>query len=211
MRRRPRSLGVVAVAAVAGLALASCGIPTQPSASPIAAGQIQPTLPVTQPTASPCTKSGCTKVTVFFVTSAGRLRAYQRVVPTPPKIGTVIGALLVGPTTKERATGTQTALGSGIRLTSVQQTPNRKTVTLNFNGRFGTLSGARERLGVAQVVYTVTAVKPDVGVIFEIDNAQTEVPLETGFLWTGPVHEAQYATLLTPTTTTTTTSPTTTP
>lgn len=205
MRRLRRALGPLAAVAAAGLALAACGIPTQPSASPVSARQVKPRNPVSQPTSSPCTKSGCTRVDVFFLVPDGRLRSVTRVVPSPPKATTVIGALLAGPTTSERADGFTTALGNRIRLLSSDQTAKKKTVTLNFNANFGTLSGYRWILGVAQVVSTVTSVMPGAGVIFEIAGAQTEVPLETGRLWTGAVHEVQYASLLTPTTPATTT------
>jgi spore germination protein GerM len=202
--RAPRSLAALAAVALGGFAFAACGIPTQPSASPISAGQIQPTLPNNRQPTSPCVKSGCTTVDVYFVAPGGHLRPVSRVVPPHAKIGTVVGALLGGPTASERATGIGSALGSGIRLLSTEETAKKKTVTLNFNADFGTLSGTKWVLGVAQVVYTVSSVMPGVAVIFEIAGAQTEVPLETGALWTGAVRVSQYGSLLTPRATTTT-------
>ncbi|MDA8309764.1 MAG: GerMN domain-containing protein [Actinomycetota bacterium] len=204
MRTLRRAVVPLAALGAAGLLLAACGIPTQPSATPVSAHQIHPRRTVSEPTSSPCTKSGCTRAAVFFLAPDGRLQPVVRVVPSPPKTATVVGALLAGPTTSERAHGFSSALGSRIRLLSSDQTAKKRTVTLNFNADFGTLEGERWILGVAQVVSTVTSIMPGVGVIFEIAGAQTEVPLETGALWTGPVHEAQYASLLTTTTPTTT-------
>lgn len=205
MTRCLRVLGVLVALAGGGLALASCGIPTQDAAIPVSAGDIQPTLPVAPQTVSPCTR-GCQNVDVFFVVN-GHLRPISRVVPAPPEVRTVIGALLGGPSATERATGIETALASTIRLRSIQETGPKKTVTLNFSGGFGTLSGTKWVLGVAQVVYTVSHIMPGAGVIFEIDGAQSEVPLETGRLWTGAVHESQYTTLLTTTVPTPATTP----
>gem|GEM_PF-4560162 len=198
MSGRRRTLAASA-ALSAALGLAGCGIPTQPSASPISAAQVAPSLPASHPTVGPCTKSGCTPVDVYFLASGGRLRPIVRFVPSPPKIRTVVGALLGGPTPTEVATThLGTALGSRIVLHAVAETSKKDTITLTFNGAFGTLSGTKWVLGVAQLVYTVVSVRPGAGVIFEIDGAQTEVPLQTGALWTGPVHESQYAALLTP-------------
>jgi spore germination protein GerM len=199
VRALHRALGSLCALGVAGLVLSACGIPTQPSATPLSARQIHPRAQVSEPTASPCTKSGCTRVEVFFLAPDGRLQPVDRVVPSPPKTGTVVGALLAGPTTSERSHGLSSALGSRIRLLSSDQTAKKKTVTLNFNANFGTLEGERWILGVAQVVFTVSSIMPGDGVIFEIAGAQTEVPLETGALWTGPVHESQYTALLTTT------------
>jgi len=206
--RRPwRSLGALGALALAGLALGACGIPTQQSASPISARQLQTRLPSTRPTVNPCTKSACTPVDVFFVGPDGRITPVGRVAPPHPKISTVIDALLGGPTPPERAKGIVTALATGIHLLSSQETSQKKIISLDFSGDFGILSGTQEVLGVAQVVYTVASIRPGFGVIFEIEGVHIEVPVETGALSTGAVHESQYATLLTATAPTTTTTP----
>lgn len=205
MRAPTRTLGVLVALAAAGLALSACGIPTQPTASPISAAQLRSTLPANSQASSPCSPA-CGNVTVFFVAPGGHVRPESRVVPLPPKVRTVVNALLAGPTESERVkTGISTALASGIRLRSAEETAKKKTVALTFNADFGTLSGTKWVLGVAQVVYTVSSITPGVGVIFEIAGAQTEVPLETGALSTKPVHESEYASLLTAHATTTTT------
>ncbi len=207
MTVRWRSLGALGALAVAGLALGACGIPTQRSAGPISARQLKTRLPSTRPTVSPCTKSACTPVDVFFVGPDGRLTPVGRVAPPHPKISTVIDALLGGPTPPERAKGIGTALGTGITLLSVQQASQSSTVVLDFSADFGILSGLQEVLGVAQVVYTVASIRPGFGVIFEIEGVHIEVPVQTGALSTGAVHESQYATLLTSAASTTTTTP----
>ncbi len=199
------SSGVAAAAIVAGgLALGACGIPTQPSASPISVG-IPQTRPVTRPTVSPCTKSGCVSVDVYFVSHTGLLAPVNRYVARDAKLATVIRSLLFGPTTAEQADGIRTALGANIRLLSTSVT-STGTVTVDFNTQFLTLSGTQEVLGVAQVVYTVNSVMPGAGVTFQIGSLPIEVPVASGVLATTfVVHETQYATLrtLTPTTTTT--------
>lgn len=197
MSRPSRTISALAAVAICGVTLGACGIPTQPSASPLSTRETQ-ALPATPQTISPCTK-GCTNVDVFFVGRESRLTPAKRVVPHDAKIRTVIDALLGGPTQVERQGGISTALTAGTRLVSVVQTTKKKTMTLNFSADFGTLSGTREVLGVAQVVYTVSAFRPGVGVIFEIAKSQLEVPVETGAFVTGAVHESQYAALLTTT------------
>jgi Sporulation and spore germination len=199
--------GAAGVLAAAGCTLAACGIPTQLSASPISASQIRTPLPVTPTTVSPCAKSACTKVDVFFVAPTGRLAPVTRVAPPHPRITTVISALLAGPTASERATGFSTALGAGIKLLSDHQTTRRKLITLNFGIGFETLSGTQEVLGVGQVVYTVDAVNPSYGVIFETDGVAISVPEGTGRFVTGAVRVSEYAGIRTPTLPTTTTAP----
>ncbi len=193
MRTAWRSVGALAAAAIGGVMLTACGIPTQPTASPIST---KAPLTVTPRTVNLCT-TGCTPVDVFFVARTGHLTALKRVVPPHTGVRDVVEALLGGPTQSERQAGITTALTAGTRLVSVSQTAKKDTVTLDFSADFGTLSGTREVLGVAQVVYTVSAFRPGVGVIFEIAKSQLEVPVETGAFVTGAVHEAQYAAVLT--------------
>ncbi len=211
MRRtfRTRSTLAVLVALVAGgLGLSACGIPTQRTASPISTRGTHISLPHTQPTISPCTKSGCIPIDVYFVTAGGRLKPAGRVVPRDATLATIIHSLLSGPTTAEQALQIRTALGAGIRLLSASVTSAKKSATLDFNTHFFTLSGTQEVLGVAQVVYTVNSVMPGTAVTFEIEGGPIEVPVESGALATTiAVHESQYASLLTTTTPTTTTTP----
>lgn len=204
-RRGPVAALVAALAALAsGVALVGCGIPTQRSASPVSPKAFLTRLPVTRPTISPCTKSGCTSVDVYFLAPSGRLSPVSRVVPAHPKISTVIGALLGGPSASDRAKGITTALGSRIRLLKASLTVRRKIATVDFSVNFGTLSGSQLVLGVAQVVYTVTSLLPGRSVNFQIADVQIEVPLQTGRLVTAPVRESQYSSLLTRSTTTAT-------
>lgn len=207
-RRALGALGALAALAAGGLTLGACGIPTQRAASPISTGGTHISLPHTQPTISPCTKSGCVPVDVYFVTASGRLKPAGRVVPRDATLTTIIRSLLSGPTTAEQALGIRTTLGTGIRLLSASVTADKKSATLDFNTHFFTLSGDQEVLGVAQVVYTVNSIMPGAAVTFEIEGGPIEVPVETGALATTiAVHESQYASLLTITTPTTTTTP----
>jgi spore germination protein GerM len=200
-----RGVGVALGLVTGALALSACGIPTQPSASPISARQTQNPLSVTPTTTGLCAKSECTSVDVFFVAPNGLLKPVDRLVPPHAKLSTVVGALLAGPTPQDFATGLASALGAGIHLLSAHLTGD--TATLNFSVDFGTLSGTQEVRGVAQIVYTVTQLKPGVGVTFEIDGVPTKVPVESGALVTGAVHRSEYALMLTPRTQTTTTIP----
>ncbi|MGH9100663.1 MAG: GerMN domain-containing protein [Acidimicrobiales bacterium] len=218
MRRLLRTLdvreGVCALMAlvVGALVLGACGVPTQPSASPISTGRSHISLPPTRPTVSPCTRSGCVSVDVYFVTTDDYVVPADRVVPRDAELSSVVRSLLSGPTPAEQAKGIRTALGGGIRLLSASVTDGDKIATLNFNTHFFTLSGPQEVLAVAQVVFTVTSVAPDTGVTFQIDGGPIPVPVGTGALATTiVVHASEYASLRTPTRTLTTTPTTTTP
>lgn len=202
-------LGVLGGLALGGLVLGACGIPTQLSASPLSASLSRSHLPGTRPPLSPCTKSGCVSVDVFFVTPTGHLAPAGRVVPRDAKLDTVIRSLLYGPTAPEQAkTGVTTVLNADIRLMSASVTSTKKVATLTFNSAFGTLAGTQQVLGVAQVVYTVSDFLPGTGVVFEITGFPIEVPVQTGALaTTAVVHVSQYATLRTTSVPTTTTTP----
>lgn len=197
---RRRSVASAAVAGLATFALAGCGIPTGQAASPIAASQLPGRVVSRNPSSKvPSTDSGLVQVDVYFTSTNAYVLPEARYVKPHASLATVIGTLLLagGPSTTERFKGIQSALSSQIHLLSSHVASN--VVTANFSAGFGQLSGTQEILGVAQVVYTVAAnLRTNVGVLFEIDGVPIDVPVASGALESGPVHESQYGTLLSP-------------
>lgn len=209
-RRGAGALGV-AVAAC-GLALAACGIPTQATANNV---PVTPKVNAPAPGASTPvkpTRAGDVPLTVFFIWKGNSIVPTPRYVKPPASVATAVDTLLAGPTTHELySEGITTALSPNIKLLHVSRVGAVETI--DFTTRFGSLSGTRETLGVAQVVFTVAeAVQPDIGVLFEINGIPIPVPIAAGVggLDGSPVHQSDYASLrpqTTPTATTTTTTP----
>lgn len=204
-RRARAALGAgVLGAAVLALTLSGCGIPLQSTAHPLSIGAKDKALSPPTTTTSPQTVAGYVQVSVYFTIDASYVVPEPRYLKPPAKLGTVLDLLLDGPQTSERYRGIETALSPAVRLLSSHTTKN--VVTLDFSPAFYTLSGTQEVLGVAQVVETVDADKPGMGVFFEVEGVSLPVPVQTGALATGPVRSSQYQTLVVATTTTSTTA-----
>lgn len=176
-------------AGLGALLLSGCGIPLESSAQPVAVPRV-----ISPSTTFPSTATNQTNVNVYF-TSSGRIVPRLRAVSIHQELADAVHELLLGPTVDEQRTGIATALGYGtIHPLSLHH--GGGVVTVNFSADFGLLSGPQEVLAVAQVVYTVAAVDPGEGVVFELDGAVIEVPVEDGALVNGPVHASQYGGLV---------------
>jgi len=197
----------------AAIVLGACGVPTGGGPHAISRSQVPfrllTTAPPTTTTTAPALDD--VPVTVFFVSQPDEhLVPAQRAVPTSFSLRTVVDALLTGPTTVERTEGFHSALSPGVKLLRTKParpTPSASIVTLDFNQAFGQISGTQQVLAVAQIVYTVTAeLGTGVGVQFQIDGTDIDVPTDTGAESSGPVLRKQYQSVA-PLPTTTSTSP----
>ena len=189
--------GAAVVAALFGVAFTSCGIPVQSTAQPLSVNV--PRRIVSPPTSTTIPSAAAIKVDVFFVATGRYVTPEVRYAKASDDLPAAISSLLVGPSPSERIAGVTTALGyTSITLLSWKHAGN--VVTLNFSADFGALSGNAERLGVAQVVYTVAGIYRTDGVQFQLDGATIAVPLQDGEHVNGAVHVSQYATLLAPVT-----------
>jgi len=199
-RRRRTTLVAVALVTVGlGLSLGGCGIPLQATAQRIPGSERSTGLSQATTTTAPQTVHGYVQVSVYLTTHGSYVLPEPRFMKPHGRLATVIDLLLAGPQTSERYKGIGSAIPTGSTLQTVRS--GRDIVTLEFNSKFFTLSGPQEVLGIAQVVDTVDAFKPGVGVRFAIAGADISVPLENGQLSTAPVHAAQYAALTYPTST----------
>ena len=201
--RRSRATLVALALGTAGLALAlaGCGIPLQATAHRIPGSAKSTNLSQATTTTAPQTIHGYVQVSVYLTTHGSYVVPEPRFMKPHGRLATVIDLLLAGPQTSERYKGIGSAIPSGAALQTVH--PGHNVVTLQFNSKFFTLSGPQEVLGIAQVVDTVDAFKPGIGVRFAIAGADIAVPLESGQLSTAPVHASQYAALTYPTSATT--------
>jgi spore germination protein GerM len=191
-----RRLGVTALVPLALLAT-GCAIPTQGSPSAIASSRVPfhlldphpPTTTTTQP--KPSSYVG---VKVYFLNANANdaLTPVDRLVSAPAPLESILGALLVGPTSGDSAAGLTTAIPSDVTVISAGTTSSN-VVTVNFNAAFGQITGTATEQAVAQVVSTVVnEVGLGTGVIFQIEGQRTSVPIANGSQVAGPVYLLQF-------------------
>jgi spore germination protein GerM len=119
-------------------------------------------------------------VSIFLVTSAGRLVAVAREVPAAQEsLATVISALVRGPTNFESLAGLESALPAQTKVLSAV-TAATGIATINLGGTFDQLVGQPQIQAAAQIVFTATALPGVSGVAFELDGHAVGVPVASG-------------------------------
>jgi hypothetical protein len=170
------------VAAGLGIGLTSCGVPVdrQPAALSrhgIPFNLLQPSAPSTTSTTAPSLIG--VPVRIFLIGSDGHLAPVARDVPvSAPDLAAVLGALVLGPTDAEAASGLQTAIP--VRTTILGATISGGIATVNLGGTFDQLVGPPQIQAVAQVVFTASSFPGVTGVTFELAGASVEVPVASG-------------------------------
>ena len=178
----PRGAALVVVAGA--LSLAGCGVPvdahpTALSRQGVPFGLLDPNTPTTSvPVLAPSPVE--VPVQIFLFNSTGHLVSAARDLPVlTSNLAAVVGALVVGPTDAEAASGLQSALPA---LTTVL--PGTviagEVATVNLGGTFGQLVGTQEIEAVAQVVFTASALPGVTGVAFELSGVPVDVPVANG-------------------------------
>ncbi len=179
--RRARLAVIGAGAAV--LFLAGCGVPSDrsPSALPrkdIPFRLLQPSPRSTTTTSVPLPVEA--PVSIFLVTSTGRLVAVAREVPAAQEsLATVISALVRGPTNSESLAGLESALPAQTTVLGAVTTATG-LATINLGGTFDQLVGQPQIQAAAQIVFTATALPGVSGVAFELDGHAVGVPVANG-------------------------------
>jgi spore germination protein GerM len=187
-------MAVLAVATLAVVA-AGCAIPTQSSPSTMGPSKVpfdllNPHPPTTTTTTQP-KPSSYVSVQVFFLNTTNALTSVQRFVAAPAPLISVLGALLVGPSSSDPQ-GITTAIPSNVKVLSVTP-PQNGVVTVNMNAAFGAITGNFIEEAVGQIVATVVVdVGPNTGVLFEIDGQHTSVPIANGSQVSAPVYLIEF-------------------
>ncbi len=182
----------MAVAVLAAVLSAGCGIPTG-AAKPIAKSDVP--FHLLDPSASPTTTAPPPVVgvaeTIFLVAPDNQhLVAVERDVAVPANLSEVLGALLAGPTAVEQANGIATYL-SGSK-TQVSTSVAADVATVNFAVNPVQPVGPAQTLAIAQVVYTVTQQPGIDQVLIHIDGQAVQVPVANGAEVPGPVNRFDY-------------------
>jgi spore germination protein GerM len=183
------------VALIAGLCwlVAGCGVPTDPVPRDIPAGDVPFGLvnQATTTTAAAAARSTPSARAEIYLVKRDRLARVERSVAAPATPATVLAALAAGPTPQEAATGLRSALISNVA--AVEASAGTATMTLAADI---TAPDIREQiLALAQLVYTVTALRGITGARFVLDDRPTEVPTAQGSVKAGIITRADYATV----------------
>ncbi|HLI72741.1 MAG TPA: GerMN domain-containing protein [Acidimicrobiales bacterium] len=202
MTRRSVPVRIVGAAATiaAAFLLGSCGVPidAQPAAlsrSGVPFNLLDPSTPTSTSTSTPSPIE--VPVTIFLMGADGHVVPRQRDVPvSAPDLFTVMGALVLGPTDAEAASGLLSAIPA--QTTVLGATISGGVATVNLGTTFGQLVGPPQIQAVAQVVFTASAVPGVTGVMFQLDGQPVEVPVASGAQV--PVANTSQFTSLAPTT-----------
>ena len=196
---RLAALGLAAI----GVVTASCGVPDHSRAQRINAADVPFGLAEPAPTTTtapfPPPDSGLLSdgemteaVTLYFAQDA-RFVAVNRAIGPPLTLNAVVDALSQGPLPQDGAEGTRSVIGTG----DVEQVTSRAGVaTVELGSKFPELPPAEQRLGIAQLVLTLTD-RPGIGqVAFAINGQPADVPRADGYLDRGTISRDDYRTLL---------------
>jgi hypothetical protein len=131
-------------------------------------------------------------VTLYFAQDT-RFVAVSRTLNAPLTLDAVVDALTRGPRPEDGAAITRSVIGEG----DVEQVTSRGGVaTVQLGAKFPELPPAEQRLGIAQLVLTLTE-RPGIGQVgFAVNGQPADVPRADGSLDQGPLSRDDYRTLL---------------
>lgn len=198
MTRWRNVVAAAIAAALAGLAVAGCGVGGQRHASVIPSRDVPSVLlqPPQTPTPTPTAEATST---IYLVHDDGHqtgLVPIQRPRSETPTLQALLARLLKGPTDAEAAQGLTTAINTGPSLIKVVVFDGVATVDLTED--FGTIRGQEQVLATAQIVMTATSFPGVSAVQISLAGTLTAVPLADGTLTTQPLTRSEYAGLLAP-------------
>ncbi|CAN5128241.1 hypothetical protein BH24ACT1_BH24ACT1_04370 [soil metagenome] len=135
-----------------------------------------------------------TAIPVYLVDNdTDQLVEVVRAVEEPGSVQVVLVELLSGPSGDELSSGLTSAVARSTTLLGVDG-PREGVVTVNLSDDLSSISGEGQRLALAQVVFTVTAM-PDVeGVLFAFEGKLSEVPDGQGQSTAEPLDRSDFAT-----------------
>lgn len=194
MSRPPlrRKASVTLVAAL--IAVAGCGVQEDSEPRALVPEEVPFNLLATSTTTTqPPPDVPRAPVAVFLVDNVtGQLVRVERPVPAPASAREALRELLEGPTEAELAAGLRSSVARSTRLLGIEG-PVDGVVTVDLSDISG-IAGQDQRLALAQVVFTLTAM-PDINrVLFRFEGKLSEVPDGQGQSIGGPVGRSDFAT-----------------
>lgn len=196
LRRRMRAALGGALVAGAALALSGCGIQHDQQARPLPSDEVPFGLLATSTTTSttaPRSEVPAVLTSVYLVDNeTGQLVEVQRWVSAPPSVRSALGELLEGPTERELDQGLRSNIARATELLGIIG-PENGVVTIDLSDLTGP-TGEGQRLALAQIVYTVTALPEVDRVLFRFQGEPSEVPNAAGESTGEPLGRGDFAT-----------------
>lgn len=169
---------LVLLVAVALMGTGACGVPddAEPRALPPDSVPFSllatSTTTTTEPSPPPMVDE---PVPVYLVDNeTGQLVEVQRRVPAPASVRRALQELLQGPNERELAEGVGSSIPSSTELLGVEG-PVGGVVTIDLSDLSG-ISGGGQRMALAQVVFTATALPGVDSVLFKFEGEPSEAP-----------------------------------
>lgn len=181
---------VAAVAVLATVTLAACGVPSDSKPRSIPSNQVPFDLLATSTTSTATTLPVSTVKASVFMIGPNHLVAVQRNVPAPLTLGSALASLVQGPTNSEQTEGLRSALNSTTSVLSAQI--NDKVAMINISDSFTGIGLQDQIFGLAQLVYTATELPGVSSVQISINGKQDEVPRGDGSATSGLLTRADY-------------------
>lgn len=187
MRLRAALLVLVA------LTLGGCGVGNDSAPRALSADGVPfSLLGTSSTTTTPAPAVDRTPVSLFLVDNeSGLLVEVERSVAAPSSVEVAIRELLRGPTEDELARGLRSSLPRSTELLGVQG-PTGGLITIDLND-LTAIGGQGQRLALAQIVFTATAVPEVDRVIFEFEGEASEVPDGQGESTAEPLTRGDFA------------------
>jgi spore germination protein GerM len=198
----PRAHGIlVGLVALVGFWLGGCAVPDDDQPRALDPSGVPFSLLATSTTTTTEPQEANVaqvQVPVYLVDDdADQLVEVLRTVPAPGSIQVALTQLLSGPTAAELSSGLTSAISRSTALLGVDG-PQSGVVTVNLSDDVRSIGGEGQRLALAQVVFTVTAVPGVTGVLFAFEGEPSQVPDGQGQSTAEPLDRADFATFASP-------------
>ncbi len=182
---------IVPIVLVLTVLLAGCRVPNDSAPRDIPANQVPFDLLAPSTTAPPVTSQVPTVDGTVYLLNQNHLVAVKRSVPAPLSLGSILAALVQGPTSQESALGYVSSVGPQSGVASAQVVNGSAMIGLSssFAG-----TGVQEQIkALAQIVYTVTEVQGVQNVHIELNSQTANVPRGDGSATTDPLTRGDYS------------------
>lgn len=181
---------VLVVTAIVGAA--ACGVQDDSSPRAMKPEDVPFDLLAPESTATTLEQGEGVGSTVWFVDNEGFLARSRREIAPPVTIEAVLNELLAGVTDAEANNGLRTNIPAGTMLNDVDG-PTDRLVTVDLSEEFLNVSREVQRLALAQVVFTATALPEVNRVLFQFAGRPVEVPGAGEELTSAPLTRADFS------------------
>lgn len=171
---------VLGLLALLALVVGACGVPADPAPRVLSAGDIPYGLleDAPPPTVAPTTPAVPTAPVFVYFVKGERMFPVVRQVNADPSVAKALTALLFGPQEDEAVDGVRSAISPTAAIQARALDP--ATYLVDLSSEFAQGSVSEQILGLAQVVWTATAIPGVTGVRFTLNGAPIQVPTPTG-------------------------------